>query len=207
MVMTSAASHWWTGVLCILFLAGAETAWAHRDPSGCTKPGVTIVFTTFRADGVTEVASSDTVIPCETIIYQATLSKPVELVGTTDTVCAFQSGNIFIVTPDGVSHPVTPVGGIPCVGGTDGVICDPTVKSVPTQKVTYVVNPANEVMGQLAATVNYGITRGGICTSDCGTEHAAATDLTNKVSATLASTATVQPCPAPTQCIQEMCDA
>src|SRR5438445_7937340 len=151
MTMNSAARHWWTGVLCILFLAGAETAWAHRDPSTCTKPGVTIVFTTFRADGVTEIASTDRVSPCETIVYEATLSKPNDPL-----VCAFEAGRVFIVTPDGVSHDVTPPNGIPCVGGTDGVICDPTVTSVSTQKQTYVVNPANAIMGQRPASVNYG---------------------------------------------------
>src|SRR5438876_492839 len=145
MIMTSAARHWWTGVLCILFLAGAETACAHRDPSTCTKPGVTIVFTTFRADGVTEIASTDTVTPCETILYQATLSKPSDPL-----VCAFEAGRIFIVTPDGVSHDATPASGIPCVGGTSAPCTG--LNSVDTQKVTYVVNPANEIMGQLPAS-------------------------------------------------------
>src|SRR5437667_10867250 len=103
MIMTSTARHWWTGVVCILFWAGPETARAHRDPSACTKPGVTIVFTTFRADGVTEIASSDTVSPCETIVYQATLSRPSD-----PGVGGFESGRSFSRTPGGVARDCIP---------------------------------------------------------------------------------------------------
>jgi hypothetical protein len=68
-------------------------------------------MTAFRADGVTPIIPN-TVTQCETIFYQATLSW------AGAPAAAFQGGTITLTTPDGVPHDATPVGGIPCIGGT-----------------------------------------------------------------------------------------
>src|SRR5206468_7551748 len=142
---------------------GARAAWAHQDPAGCTHPGTAIEFFTFRADGTTPISGGQTVSPCETIVYQVKLSKQ-----TIATVCAFEAGKIFITTPDGVQHDVTPAAGVPCVGGSlDG--CDPNVTFVDSQQVSFTISQPN---GQAGATANYGLPVNGICgaSSFCGTE-------------------------------------
>src|SRR6266436_5564785 len=109
-------------VAAMMVLGGARAARAHQDPPTCTHPGVAIEFSTFRSDGVTLISGTDTVSPCETIVYQVRLTKQ----QTDVTVCAFEGGKIFITTPDNVQHDVTPAAGVPCVGGTTSP-CDPAV--------------------------------------------------------------------------------
>ena len=92
----------------MMLLGGARAAWAHQDPAGCLRPGVAIEFKAFRADGVNEISGTDTVSPCETIIYRVRLSKQND-----PQVCAFEGGKIFITTPDGVRHDVTPATALP----------------------------------------------------------------------------------------------
>ena len=121
----------------MLILAGVQTALAHTDPPGATATGVGISLTAFRADGTTTIlGGSGEVTECETINYQATLSW---LGGNN---AAFQGGTWSITTPDGVSHDVTPVGGIPCIGGTVAP-CDPTVDFIVSALVPYTVNEAD----------------------------------------------------------------
>src|SRR5439155_26077136 len=85
----------------MMLLGGARAAWAHQDPATCNHPGVAIEFFTFRSDGVTPISGTDTVSPCETIVYQVRLTKQPD-----PTVCAFEAGTIFITTPDHVQRDV-----------------------------------------------------------------------------------------------------
>src|SRR5213083_343217 len=78
--------------VAMMLLGGARAARAHQDPSTCTHPGVGIEFFTFRCDGVTQINPSETVSPCETIVYQVKISKNPP---TDATVCAFEAGKIF----------------------------------------------------------------------------------------------------------------
>src|SRR5437867_3408785 len=109
-------------------VAAGGAAWAHQDPAGC-QTGVTVGLNIFRADGVTP-AQGNQVTPCETLVFQATVSNPGK--------CAFQGGELFVLFPTrtcttsgdcndaagGVcsngacAYDVTPTGGIPCLGGT-----------------------------------------------------------------------------------------
>src|SRR6266404_9643999 len=183
----------------MMVLGGARAAWAHQDPPTCTHPGVAIEFSTFRSDGVTPIQGTDTVSPCETVVYQIKLSKQSD-----PTVCAFQAGRIFITPSDGVQHDVTPTTGVPCVGGTT-TPCDPAVTEVRSQKLSFTVNQAT---GQVGATGNYGLPVNGVCqpNSFCGSEHNSPTDLQNVVSAQLATQNTIMPCPPSTPCLTSLCD-
>ena len=186
-------------VAAMMVLGGARAARAHQDPSTCTHPGVAIEFSTFRSDGVTPIGGTDTVSPCETIVYQVKLSKQND-----PSVCAFEAGKIFITTADGVQHDVTPTTGIPCVGGTTSP-CDPAVVAVFSQKLSFTINQPS---GQVGATANYGLPVNGVCqpNSSCGTEHNSPSDLLNVVSAGLASATAIVPCPASTPCLTSLCD-
>jgi hypothetical protein len=106
---------------------------AHQDPAGSSGTGVSISLNAFRSDGVTPVLPG-TVDGCgETIIYRATLAWA----GGSN--AAIQGGTLTITTPDGLPHDATPVGGIPCLGGTDGVICTPGVVSIDSLDVPFIV--------------------------------------------------------------------
>ena len=148
----------------MMVLGGPRAARAHQDPGTCTRPGVAIAFTTFRAYGVTQIGGNDTVSPCETIFYQVRLTKQPD-----PTVCAFEGGKIFITTPDGVQYDVTPATGVPCVGGTIAP-CSAGVTEVFSQQLTFTINQAS---GQAGATGNYGLPVNGVCQANsfCGTEH------------------------------------
>src|SRR5438132_283623 len=186
----------------MMVLGGPRAARAHQDPGTWTGPGCAIAFTTFRADGVTQIGGNDTVRPCETIFYQVTLPKFGG--GGDPSICAFEAGKIFITTGDGVQHDVTPTAGVPCVGGTTAP-CDPTVTEVSSQKVSFTVNQAS---GQVGATANYGLPVNGVCQANsfCGTEHSSTPDLLNVVSASLATASRIAPCPASTPCLTSLCD-
>src|SRR5213078_1374547 len=190
----------------MMLLGGARAAWPHQDPAGCLHPGAGIVFKTFRSDGVTEISGTETVSPCETIMYQVELTPSIDT-----TACAFEGGKIFITTPDGVQHDVTPPAGVPCVGGT-GIanpgnpsdVCAPGA-TAPSQKISFTINQAS---GDVGATANYGLPVNGVCgaTSFCGAEHSSPTDLANKVSASLATAVSITPCPPSTPCLTSICD-
>jgi len=125
--------------------------WAHTDPAGSTQTGVNLSITAFRSNGTTPVLPG-TVNGCgETIIYRATLSWA----GTPN--AAIQGGSLTITTPDSVAHNVTPVGGIPCLGGTDGVICTPGVTTINSQTVPYTVTNSSSCTpgSTLQASVAY----------------------------------------------------
>lgn len=121
----------WIAVLATV--AFGSLVWAHQDPPGATGTGVNLSLTAFRSDGVTLVFPG-TVNGCgETIIYRGTLAW------AGGASAAIQGGTLSITTPDGAVNPATPVGGIPCLGGTDGVICTPGVTSINTIDVPFTV--------------------------------------------------------------------
>ena len=69
-------------------------------------------MTVYRSDGTTPVLQSGgSVTQCETLYYEATLEH-------LDGQAAFESGAWEIELPNGTIVPVTPTGGIPCIGGT-----------------------------------------------------------------------------------------
>jgi hypothetical protein len=156
---------------------------AHTDPPGSTTTGVSLTMTAFRSDGVTPVLPG-TVSECgETIIYRSTLAW------AGPPAAAIQGGTLTITTPDGVPHDVTPVGGIPCLGGTDGVICTPGVNSVNSQTVSYTVGPTGACTPgtQLTASVSY----------TNGTAHLGANDIQG-VTGSTPFPLTLECCPTPT---------
>ncbi len=122
--------------LALLTLLVPAAVWAHTDPAGATQTGVNLSITAFRSDGVTPVLPGSVSQCGETIIYRGTLSWA----GGAN--AAIQGGTLTITTPDAVLHNVTPVGGIPCLGGTDGVICTPGVTAINSQTVPFTVGPA-----------------------------------------------------------------
>src|SRR5207253_7344236 len=74
--------------------------------------------------------------------------------------------------PDGVVHDVTPIGGIPCLGRTDGVICTPGVNSINSQTVTYTVRAQDLPGGSCSA----GATIAAATDYSGGTAHISASD-------------------------------
>ena len=124
------------GFSFLAVIAATAAVTAHTDPPGSTATGSNISLTAFRSDGITPVLPG-TVSQCsETIIYRGTLAWA----GGSN--AAIQGGTLTITTPDGVPHDVTPIGGIPCLGGTDGAICTPGVTSINSQTVSYTVDPS-----------------------------------------------------------------
>ncbi len=145
------------GLVVGLVAMGGTQLWAHTDPGGSTATGVGISLTAFRADQVTPVLGGPPLSECEKIFYRATLSA----LGPPN--AAFEDGSWSITTPDGVVHNVTPVGGVPCIGGTTndaalpggrGADCADALASLNSEMVQYVVSPADIVAGQVSATTN-----------------------------------------------------
>ena len=201
------------GILVGLVILGiAPLARAHQDPPACSTTGVTLELTVFRADGTT-VVGNGTISPCETLVYQATLSDPAG-------DCAFEGGALFITTADGVKHNVTPAGGIPCLGGTGAEpACPSGQTSVKSQKLTFQVMPQFVTAADsVGATAQYGNTSVGACVGDgtCGTSHnvgavgctsgTAGCDTPDSVSGLLPAAVKVTPCPASTACLTTICD-
>ncbi len=201
------------GILVSLLILGiAPLARAHQDPPACSTVGVTLELTVFRADGTTPVGNG-TISPCETLVYQATLSDPAG-------DCAFEGGDLFITTADGVKHNVNPASGIPCLGGTGAEpSCPAGQTSVKSQQLTFQVMPQFiTATGFVGATAQYGDTANGACVGDgtCGTSHnigalgctsgTPACDTLDSVSGLLPSSVKVQRCPASTACLTSVCD-
>jgi hypothetical protein len=140
-----------------LAVLAATSAGAHTDPPGCFETGPAIVIAVFRADGVTGVVGS--ISECETIFYRATLQKASN--GTT--ICAFSEGTFRLTTPDGVVHDIEL--DVPCIGGTGGEGCDPTVTQLQSALIPYAVSPADVVGGLVTANAEYA---GGITHDSAG---------------------------------------
>jgi hypothetical protein len=128
-------------------LAMTPSARAHEDPPGCFETGPAIIVSVFRANGTTGVVGS--VSECETINYRATLQKA----SSSDTICAFAEGTFRLTTPDGVVHDINL--DVPCIGGTTGEGCDPTVTQLQSNLIPYTVDPADIVGGFVVATAVY----------------------------------------------------
>ena len=133
------------GVLSLAILGFLFTAIpmvsAHSDPGGCTSTAVGIAITIYESDGTTPKAGNAQ--SGETLKYEAELSY----VTAGGNKCNFEGGTLAIVTPDGVSHDVTPGGGIPLVSSgfpfTSG-------------QISYVVSEADAIGdNDLDVIVNY----------------------------------------------------
>jgi hypothetical protein len=126
------------GVVGSLALCGllATDSFAHREPVNCQGSGVNLQLFVFRANGTSD-ATGQTFTTCETVVYQARLCQAGLSGGIP--VCAIQSGELVITTPDGTATDVTPAGGVPLltfdpITGSDCVLSD---------TVTYMVDPAD----------------------------------------------------------------
>jgi len=172
-----------------LILIGTSTALAHTDPAGSTGTGVSVSMTAFRHDGTTPVLPG-TVLQCESIVYRATIAWA----GGSN--AAIQGGTINITTPDLVVHNVTPAAGVPCLGGTDGVICDPTVTSINSQTVSFTAAVAS-CPATLTASVAY----------SNGTAHIGANDTIGVVSGGTSLPLGVTCCADNNACTTDSCDA
>ena len=154
---------WLATVLVAEALVAVPMAWAHHDPPGCFGAGVDVdifIFrkrcsiTTNRACTVNTdcpgVETCDcaglagTVAPCETVFYDAILSKD----ATDPTKCAFQGGTFKLTLPDNTTGAINT--SVPCLGGTTAP-CDPLVTEVRFTKVPYTVN----VSPTIVATASY----------------------------------------------------
>jgi hypothetical protein len=148
---------------CIIALAGvavlaAPSAWAHVDPANSNATGVAVTMTAFRFDGVTPVLPG-TLTSCETVMYRATAAWA----GGTN--AAFEGGTWSITTPDGVSHVVTPAGGVPCIGGTfddpdsanngNRGLCSGAPISIDSLMVPYQVRSQDIFNGSVTARTDY----------------------------------------------------
>ncbi len=138
--------------LSLVFASNVLSVRADQDPATCNDNGAGISVGVFRADGVTSIGGTDTVLDGELIKYKATLSA----LGLPN--CAFEGGTWSLTTPDGVVHNL---GSIPRVGGTG-------VASIGSALIDYNVLHANEIASVITARTNYG---GGI-------SHATANDTT-----------------------------
>jgi len=168
--------------LSLLTLLVPAAIWAHTDPPGSTQTGVSLTLTAFRSDGVTPVLPGSVSQCGETIIYRGTLAWA----GTP--TAAIQGGTLTITTPDLVMHNVTPVGGIPCLGGTTAP-CTPGVTSINSQNQSFTVGPATPCSpgANLVASIAYAN----------GTAHLGPND-TPGVSGTTPLQIPLQCCPTPT---------
>ncbi len=139
-----------------LSLAGASNAWAHLNPAGCSGTGVTLELHAFQDAAATiEIDLSVPVQECQEIFYRALVAKPA---GNT---CAFQGGVITLTTPDGTANVATPVGGVPCLGGTTAP-CIGGNNSVDSLVIPYTVDELDE---QLVCTTP----ETDVCTAGDGT--------------------------------------
>ena len=144
-------------LLPLAALVAAPVARAHDDPPGCFETGPAVIVSVFRADGVTGVTGA--ISECETINYRATLQKATN----GPTICAFSGGTFKLTTPDGVVHDIDL--NVPCIGGTSGEGCDPTVTQVQSALIPYTVSPSDIVGGFVVASADY---TGGIAHDQAG---------------------------------------
>lgn len=121
-----------------LVYSNNNKAGAHIDPAGCSGTGISIGLSAFRSNGTTAITGADNVRDGELIKYKSTLAPAAGK-------CAFFGGTWTIITPDGVSHDVTPGGGVPEIGGAG-------LSSLDSALVSYTVLHADETSSMLSAT-------------------------------------------------------
>jgi hypothetical protein len=128
-------------------VVAATSARAHEDPAGCFETGPAIIVSVFRANGTTGVVGN--VSNCETINYQATLQKATNA----NTICAFSGGTFKLTLPNGTVVDINL--NVPCIGGTSGEGCDPTITQVQSNLIPYTIAAADIVGGFVTATAAY----------------------------------------------------
>ncbi len=99
--------------------------------ANCRHGGENISLVAFRDNSITNVGAR-MINDGELIYYQATLWERSNIPD-----CKFQGGVFTITTPDGVTHDITPEGGIPLLGSTG-------VTSLQSRMVPYLVNHKDE---------------------------------------------------------------
>ena len=134
--------------LFLLTLLGMRV-WAHQDPNTCDSTGVSLLVEVFRADQVTPIALNEFATDCETVCVRAKLVKPLG-----EAVCAFEGGTIDIELPDGTLVPVTPAGGIPCLGGEIVPFCDGELE-VFSDFACFTVQPGDIVNERVVVMAKY----------------------------------------------------
>ena len=134
-------------VVGAILLTTAGTARAHEDPSGCFETGPAIIVSVFRANGTTGVVGS--ISECETINYRATLQKAQNV----DSICAFSGGTFKLTLPNGNVVDINL--NVPCIGGTAGEGCDPSVTQVQSALIPYTVSSGDIAGGFVVANATY----------------------------------------------------
>ena len=137
----------------LVIVADGRDAWTHQDPPGCSGSTVGLSLDPPQrdtdGDGLPDTPidpdSANLPLEGETIFYRARLSMG------SAAACAFEGGTLTIVTPDGVAHSVTPVSGIPCIGG--GPTCP--LPEFTSKFVGYVTNRLDLSGGVLEAQALY----------------------------------------------------
>src|SRR2546425_8021888 len=104
-------------VLLVVFFMDAvpDKPYAHQDPPNCGAARLTLSLFVYFADGTNSPGAGGAVTPCEMLVYKGYVAIPES--GS----CAFEGGQLIILTPDGEAHDATPDGGIPKLGGTGGL--------------------------------------------------------------------------------------
>ena len=152
--------------------AAVEAAATVANPSPCSLSAVLICGMYSDATALNEITGAE-LQAGQTVYYRAKI-KPVGV------QCAVSGGGIYIVTPDGVSHGITPDGGIPLVCGEP--TCSPagvaevlskivsyTVTSNDFNRQTYPISGCDIPAPWVQAFANY---TGGVayCNGSCGAQ-------------------------------------
>jgi hypothetical protein len=93
----------------VMMFATGQAAMGNANPPGCFV-GTGLNLGMYSDSNATTSVIGQPLADGQTVYYRVTLSQ-------SGNNCAFQGGTITIITPDGVTHDVTPVGGIPLICG------------------------------------------------------------------------------------------
>jgi hypothetical protein len=124
-------SHWrrllFVSLACVGSLVMTISVSADHNPSTCVGLGATVGLGPFADSNATVNLIGETVVPGETIYYQAAVSQ------NSDSDCGFEGGQLTITLPDGTPVNVTSDGGIPLVCGSPS--CSPAGVSIVFSKI------------------------------------------------------------------------
>lgn len=138
---------WITLLLSNLWL-GAVCLGAVECPFGAMAPGVQISVAAYRQDGTTPVGS-EFVTPGETIVLRSAIYYlPIDPL-TGYMLSGVEQGKLT-VTFNGLSHDVTPAGGVPVLNP----FCD-GVADIHSSNVVYVVSEADALAGAIVVRADY----------------------------------------------------